>query len=207
MLDSDKYQMSGNHDEIKESPKFVVSDKRFWIAKGDSEGEEGPGPQESKRLPTYLEELQQKLEEKDKKLKEYIAEIKKENEEFRGRLTKDMERRLEAEKLNLIKGFLGILDNLDRALDSGKALENPESFMTGVQIIRDQFLNQISINGVQRLNRIGEVFNPETDEAVEVVTAANKEGDNLVLGEIEPGYVQNNHLVRPAKVKVGKHIG
>jgi molecular chaperone GrpE len=206
MPGDDKYQTNGNHDESKKSPRFSVSDRRFWIEKSASEGEEVLVSQEARRLPTYVEELQQKLEEKDKKLKEYIAEIKKENEEFRSRLTKEMEKRLEGEKLNIVKEFLIILDNLDRALDSGRSLENPEAFMTGVQMIRDQFLNQLSINGIQRLNRIGEEFNPEIDEAVEVVPATKKEQDNLILGEIEPGYVHNENLIRPAKVRVGKYI-
>jgi molecular chaperone GrpE len=204
---NDKIQIDNNHDEPKESPKFTISDKRFWLAENESK-EEGDAPlsQERRKLPTYLEELEQKLEEKDKKLKEYITEIKKENEEFRSRLNRDMERKLESEKANLMKGFLEILDNLDRALDSGKGHENPEAFMTGVQMIRDQFLNQLSTNGIQRLNRIGEIFDPETDEAIEVVRTTKEEEDNLVLGEIEPGYVQNDHLIRPAKVRVGKYL-
>ncbi|OGW14059.1 MAG: nucleotide exchange factor GrpE [Nitrospinae bacterium RIFCSPLOWO2_12_FULL_45_22] len=206
MAGNDRYRNGENHGEGEKSPRFTVSDRRFWRGRDELQVEGGPGPQESRRLPTYLEELQQKLEEKDNKLREYIAEIKKENEEFRSRLTRDMERRVETEKLNLIKGFLAILDNLDRALDSGRRLQNPEAFRVGVQMIRDQFMNQLSINGVQRLNRRGEVFNPETDEAVEVVAATKKEEDNMILEEIEPGYVRDDYLIRPAKVRVGKYI-
>jgi molecular chaperone GrpE len=194
-----------NQDTSPEATRFSVKDRRFWVTKSPDQ-EEIPESPEKRRLPTYLEELQQKLDEKDKKLKEYIAEVKKENEEFRNRLTRDMERRLEGEKSNLIKGFLTILDSLDRALDSGKPTENPEAFFTGIQIIRNQFLTQLNNNGVQRLSRVGEPFNPETDEAIEVVITNKREEDNLVLEEIESGYIMNDRLIRPAKVKVGRFV-
>jgi len=201
------FEIKEEHIKSNETPKFTVKDKRFWVTKSGDQSEESTVEyQEKRRLPTYLEELQQKLEEKDRKLKEYVEEIRRENEEFRNRLTRNMEKKLEGEKGDIVKGFLTVLDNLERALDSGRPAENPEAFLEGVQIIRNQFLSQLNSIGVERLRRVGEPFNPETDEAIELITTSKKEEDNIVLEEIQAGYVMNGRLIRPAKVKVGKYV-
>lgn len=206
-------------------------DKRPWAERLDAEATEGleEAAIEEPRYPSFVEELLEKLQEKDRKLKEFMAsykeEAKRENEEFRRRLTKEMERRLDTAKVDLIRRFLDVLDNLDRALAhaasqgfpegtaSKKGLESPGQagtpsdagpLLMGVESVRDQFLGVLRDLGVQRLLRCGQAFTPETDEALQVTPVDEAEKDNLVLEEIQPGYALNDKLIRPAMVKVGR---
>ena len=76
---------------------------------------------EEERLPSYVEKLKKEAEEKDKKLKEYIAAYKEktaEDDEFRKRLEKDNDVRLDQFKANLFSRLVPILDNLNRAIEA-----------------------------------------------------------------------------------------
>lgn len=219
---------------------FTVIDKRPWAERLESAATEGVEEAliEEPRYPSFVEELIEKLQEKDRKLKEFITsyqeEVKRENEEFRSRLTREMERRLEAARVELIRRFLDVLDNLDRALahaanpgcsERSASKEGPEalgrgdspsgagggtprsgagSLIRGVESVREQFLGVLRDLGVQRLSRCGQAFNPETDEALQVTAVDEAEKDNRVLEEIQPGYALNDKLIRPAMVKVGR---
>ena len=72
-----------NERQVKESgPGFKVIDKRHSVKKV-AEGEKGDDIQ-SKKYPSYVEELRSELDKKDKILKEYIESyknMKKENRE------------------------------------------------------------------------------------------------------------------------------
>ena len=189
--------------------RFTVVDKRSWIQESDArdEAKEEVGG-ERRRHPTYVEELLRKLEEKDRKLKEFISsyqeEAKKENEAFRSRLSREMERKQEAAKADLTLGFVEVFDNLDRALKSAADHQGTfEKLLNGVKMVEEQFLKQLKSHGIERLERCGKTFDPHLDEALEVI-AVGEDRDNLVLEEIEAGYVMGEKLVRPAKVKVGR---
>ena len=192
--------------------EFSVVDKRSWAQEPGTQGDVGEETSaERHRHPTYVEELLSKLEEKDRRLKEFIAshqeETKKENEAFRNRLNREMERRLEAAKVDLIRGFLEVLDNLDRALNSGfNHQDSLEELLKGIEIIKEQLNSQIKTQGIEKLDRCGRIFDPHLDEALEVV-AVEENQDNIVLEEIEAGYILGEKLIRPAKVKVGRFEG
>ena len=67
------------------------------------------------RLPSYVEKLKQEVEDKDKRLREYISAYKEksgENDDFRKRLEKDNDVRLDQFKANLFARLVPILDNL-----------------------------------------------------------------------------------------------
>ncbi len=54
------------------------------------------------------------------------------------------------------------------------------------------------------IETLGQPFDPETQEAVEVVSVEDPAQDGVVLKELAKGYMLHERLVRPAKVAVGK---
>jgi len=195
-----------NPGQIKEnSPQLKIVDKRH-SARGIIEGEKGEEIPK-KKYPTYIEELRSELDKKDKILKEYIESYKKmkrENEDFKARFKKDMERRLEAAKIDFIVNLIGVFDNLDRALDAAENSKNIEALIDGVRMVQSQFFAKLKSDGIEELNPIGKPFDPQTQEAVEVVEVEEKEKDSIVLSQCEKGYLIRGKLLRPAKVRVGR---
>ena len=115
-----------------------------------------------------------------------------------------MEKRLETAKINFICSMLEIFDNLNRALDAAESSKNMEALIEGVKIIRGQFFSKLIRDGIEELNPVGKPFDPQTQEAIEVVEVEETEKDNIVISQGEKGYIIGERLLRPAKVRVGK---
>lgn len=193
-------------EERASSKAFAVSDRRHWARR--QEGEELKEPVEpSERLPNYVERLKAQMEEKDATLREYISSYKKMKEEMeaaRARLGKDMERRLELHKLEFFSGLLPILDNLDRAVAAAEGHQDHEGLLKGVAMVRDLFLQKLQAQGIERMQAVGEAFDPKMHEAMAVVEVEPPEEDNTVVEELSPGYLYKDTLLRAAQVKVSQ---
>lgn len=191
----------------EEDKSFTVSDRRHWARR--QRGDELEEPTEPKeRLPTYVEELKAKADEKDATLKEYIASYKKVKEEMeaaRARLAQDMERRLERDKQEFFAGLLPVLDNMERALATGENHQDYEGLLKGIIMVRDLFLQRLQSEGIERISAVGEPFDPAIHEAMDVVAVEAADQDNKVVEELCPGYLYRDHLLRAAQVRVGRY--
>ena len=191
----------------EEDKSFTISDRRHWARR--QRGDELEEPTEPKeRLPTYVEELKAKADEKDATLKEYIASYKKVKEEMeaaRARLAQDMERRLERDKQEFFAGLLPVLDNMERALATGENHQDYEGLLKGIIMVRDLFLQRLQSEGIERISAVGEPFDPAIHEAMDVVAVEAADQDNKVVEELCPGYLYRDHLLRAAQVRVGRY--
>lgn len=186
-------------------PPFQINDKRFWVARGGEDtGLESQSTVSPSRMPTYIERLEEQLQEKDHMLRSHIADLRGEQDELRRRLTRELEQRLELATGNLLADFLPVLDNLDRALQSAEQQPNLDALLEGIHLVRTQFLNSLARHGLQPLDRQGQTFDPRLDEGVTTVEVTDPRQHNLVLQEWEKGYTLHDNVVRPAKVAVGK---
>jgi molecular chaperone GrpE len=172
-------------------PQFQVNDKRFWVAQGSEDSAQASQPTAPpSRMPTYIERLEEQLQEKDRLFRAHVADIRGEQDELRRRLARELEQRLELATGNLLADFLPVLDNLDRALQSAAQQPNLDALLEGLHLMRTQFLNILARHGLQPLDRQGQTFDPRQH--------------NLVLQEWEKGYTLHDNVLRPAKVAVGK---
>lgn len=189
----------------EEAPQFKVTDKRFWAT--EEKGEEASAKEE--KLPTYVEQLQKQVEDSEKKLKEYIAAYKQkmaENDEFRKRLEINYQKMAEQMNANFLLNLIPVVDNLERAISAAEKGNDFNSLLQGIKITQTLFLNQLKNTGVEKIEACGKIFNPEIEEAVEVVEVNEKEKDNMVIEVLETGYKLRDKLIRPAKVRVGKYL-
>jgi len=190
----------------KESgPGFKVIDKRHSVKEFD-DGEKN-GKVRPRKYPSYVEELRSELDKKDKILKEYIESykgMKKENEDFRNRIKKDMELRVESAKMDFIQNFIEVFDNLNRALDASEGSKNIIALIEGIRMVQSQFFTKLKKDGICEIDPIDKPFDPRTQEAVEIIEVEEKEKDNVVLSQCEKGYLMGERLIRPARVRVGR---
>jgi molecular chaperone GrpE len=177
-----------------------VTDRRWW-----ARGEEAPAAAEEPRLkPSYVEELEAKVATKDFEIQQLIARYKSASDEFeqaRARLRKEVTKDVERGRRSLIASFLEVLDNLDRALDTGGARAG-DPFVQGVSLVRQQFLSTLEGLGVTRMDPIGQAFDPSRHEAVTSLAATAASPAGTVVGIIRPGYVIGDEVLRPAQVAV-----
>jgi molecular chaperone GrpE len=146
---------------------------------------------------------------------EEFKKMQEENEQLRGkflRMTADFQnykKRIEKEKSDiynyanekLIIDLLPIIDNLERAVQSLGEEGKEESFIKGIDMILQQFLDILKKNGVQEIAAIDENFDPNYHHAVMQEEHPDYE-TNKIIEVFQKGYMLNEKVIRPAMVKV-----
>jgi len=198
--------MSDNEKEY-EIPVKVV-DRRWWANQEPKEG--GTAAQSSSLKPTYVEELEQKIAEKDKQLQDAIARYRGaagEFEESRARLRREISKDIERGRREILADLLDVVDNLDRAVDAARSSaggDKLDALVQGVDIVRRQFLAKLEGFGVKRIESEGQPFDPSVHEAISAVPASDATPVGTVAGVIRHGYRIGEDVLRPASVAVAK---
>ena len=188
-------------DKEHEIPVKVV-DRRWW-----ARGDDGGAPAERSTKPTYIEELEQQLAEKDRIAQEYIAKYRQAAAEFedsRLRLRREIAKDVERGRREILADLLDVVDNLDRAIDAARQSPSPEALLQGVEMVRRQFLSKLEGLGVRRIDVAGAEFDPLKHEAITTVPASTPDQDGQVVGVVRHGYTIGDEVLRPASVAVAK---
>jgi molecular chaperone GrpE len=186
----------------EEEPAINIVDRRSALLEEDEINEISV---QEERLPSYVEKLKKEAEEKDQKLKDYIAAYKEktaEDDGFRKRLEKDNDVRLDQFKANLFSRLVPILDNLNRAIQAASANNDFDGLNQGVELVSKQFSRELKNNNVEIIDAKNRKFDPKTDEAFLTEETSDPEMDNMIVQELEPGYIFKDKLIKAAKVKV-----
>ena len=106
----------------------------------------------------------------------------------------------------LIMELLSILDNFALGVKAAEQKHDFALLHQGVDMISKQLHALLEAKGLKRIKALGEKFDPHLHEPLDVVEGDDSEED-VVCEEMQPGYLLNDRIIRPAKVKVkkGKH--
>jgi molecular chaperone GrpE len=97
--------------------------------------------------------------------------------------------------------LLPILDNLDRAVVAAKQAGETGPLVQGVAMVQAQFLELLKRNGVTRIECEGKPFDPNLHQAV-MQQPDEKSAPNTILQVIEQGFLNQDRVLRSAKVIV-----
>lgn len=163
-------------------------------------------------------ETQQAEEAVQHDLEEMLAEAKQEAEsqkELALRTMADMENlkrrtRLDVESAHkfalekFVNELLPVLDSMEMGLDAASKEEaSAESIREGLDMTFKQFLDVLQKFNVERVNPVGEKFDPQLHEAMTMVPSPDHDSQ-VVMEVFQKGYVLNERLVRPARVIVAQ---
>jgi len=140
-----------------------------------------------------------KLKDEHEKMLRAAADL----ENFKKRAQKEKEEMQKFGIEKLLKDFLPVVDNFDRALDSAKSAADYDSLKKGVEMIRKLFEDTLGKHGVKSFSTKGQPFDPNKHEAMSAVETAEMPA-NHVHAEILRGFTLNERLVRPALVVVSR---
>lgn len=126
----------------------------------------------------------------------------------------NMRRRYEREKEGLIKfgnekvlsGLLDVVDNLDRSIEAVSTDEDEKikNIVTGLDMVRNQFMEVLKNSGLEEVEALGKEFDPNFHEALAQQPSEGKD-DQEILSVFQKGYILNGRLLRAAKVVVVKN--
>jgi molecular chaperone GrpE len=197
MEDQEKEQSSET-----ESLDFQVVDKRQFVNLETIDKE--TLTEEKPRYPSYVEELLERMAETERQFQEKKKQIDEEINRTKARLETDFERKIVLEKRKIVMPFLEILDNLQRALNSASKTETSEHLLEGVEMTASLFLTKLQSAGVEPIQILGQPFDPNLAEAVGTAKVTDASQDGVVVEELQPGYLMEGQLLRPAQVRVGR---
>ncbi len=157
-------------------------------------------------LENKVKELEKQLEASDKEAEEYLdhlRRLKAEFENYKKRMIKERQQIVNWAVEDLIKEFLPVLDDMERAIESSKISKNFSSLVQGIEMVYNHFKNLLKKKGLEEIAAEGEEFNPEIHEAIQRIES-DKHPDNVVVEEMRKGYKMKGKVLRPALVKVNK---
>jgi len=132
-------------------------------------------------------------------------QVKTENEGFRDRVTRDVERQFDRRHEKLLLKFIDILDNLDRALEAAEQTYAGNPLVDGLILVRTQLLQTLQQEGLERIPVLGLPFDPALSDAVFTQPVDDPEQDHLVVREVLRGYRLHGRVARASRVVVGMH--
>jgi molecular chaperone GrpE len=147
--------------------------------------------------------IKKELKECQEKRDEYLGGWKRAKAEFLNYKKEENKRNQEIARYTeeeIISEILPVLDNLEKAKENLSDQEKNQHIKGFLQIER-QLKNYLKEKGLKEIESVGEKFNPEYHEAIQVVEGKEP---NIVLEEVVKGYKLKGRVLRPAKVKVTK---
>lgn len=149
--------------------------------------------EQTKLKDTILLQKEQ-LEEQEDRLKRLMAEF----DNFKKRSSKEREGLYNSLVSDIFSSLLPVIDNLEKAVE---AKTEDEAYKQGVELVLKQFKDVLAANGVQEIEAVGQVFDPELHEAVASVTDENL-GEKVIKEEYRKGYKIGTKVIRHSMVVV-----
>ncbi len=118
---------------------------------------------------------------------------------FRRHAAENVKRAKLEGQASVIEVFLPCLDTFKEA----KKSITDEVVLKGVEMIENKINDALKELGVEKINSIGEVYNPHIHNVIAVMRDDEKEND-IILDEYQAGYKFNDKVLRYAKVIVNK---
>lgn len=157
-------------------------------------------------------------------LKEALESAKKDTAQFKDRylratadfrnLQESTKREIKKSKELALKSFakdlVEVVDTFDIALkvlavEEGSTAEKKskelDDLIEGVQITQNMFVNTLKRHGLEKIEAVGEKFDPNMHEATFEAPQPDKEPGTVFFVQ-QPGYFLNGRVLRPAKVGV-----
>lgn len=162
----------------------------------------------NKELFDELKHVYKQLEEKDelydKAQRNYMRaladyeNLEKRTRNERARIVKQANERLLLKLVDLADSF----EKAETEISTNKSATH-DSLLEGFQAVHKQFKTILKNEGIEKIPAIGEKFDPNFHEVVFVKPGSDTE-EEIILEEVEIGYLLNSKVLRPTKVVVAK---
>jgi len=134
--------------------------------------------------------------------KEKWLRIVAELDNVRKRTSRELLQSRKFAQAEVLRGFLDVQDNFERALQSVPAetdTEAPDSFREGVALIYQNIRGVLKDKGVAPMEALEAVFDPNFHEAVGQMSRDGVEA-GVVIEVVQQGYLFGDMVLRPARV-------
>ena len=142
-------------------------------------------------------QTQERLKDTHERLLRTAAEF----DNFRKRMQKEKDDLRKFAVESLLKDFLPVADNLERALDHAEE-HDLRQVVEGVRLVQKMLGDALGKHGIVAFSAVGQQFDPNLHEALMQQESDKPAG--TVVSEMARGYKLHERLVRPAAVVVAR---
>jgi molecular chaperone GrpE len=201
-MNGNSHSQDGTQEKVQSTePVDAQQSSAQEASAGQEPGQEGAKDPERERLEQELEATRRRLDE----LARAYQAVNRDREEFKQRLTRERERMMDVERGNVALTLLEAIDELDRCIAMSSS-EASSPLAQGVKMIRDGLLTKVQASGIERIQVVGQPYDPNTAEAFDMEITPQPEDDQKVVAEVRAGYKLKDRIIRPARVKVAKYV-
>jgi molecular chaperone GrpE len=153
-----------------------------------------------------IEVMKLEIEDLNQKSEEFLDGWQRERAEF-ANYKKRMERERETLRFNItgniIRGYLEILDDLERALNNRPMDGDGAAWAEGIELVYRKFLSTLETEGVEPMQADGQQFDPNLHEAISQEPHEELESGQIIE-VVRNGYMIGERVLRPASVRVAQ---
>ena len=122
---------------------------------------------------------------------------------YRSRVEREQSQKKQDLAVEVIKKYLAISDDINRALKARPTEGEAASWAEGIELISRKLANILDCEGLTPIDAEGKQFDPRIHEAI-----SHEESDGHESGEVievvQKGYMLGDRVIRPAMVRVAK---
>ena len=146
-----------------------------------------------------------KLEDKIKNLEEALLRSQAELINYKRRKDEETNRIIKYAEEDILKGFLPILDNFERAIsmDDDNLEDEVSKFLEGFKLMYKQIKDLLTKFEVKEMECLGKEFDPTYHQAVTTGKDESKKS-GIILEVLQKGYMYKDKVLRTAMVKVNE---
>ena len=185
-------------DEEKEKETISEPEDEVLEFEFNDDGEED--------LKKTLKKLRADLKECKAQKEEYLTGWQKERADFANYRRQEEDRRAgfsESVRERVLSRFLSVMDSFNIAFANKEAWEKVDpDWRKGVEYIYGQMNTIFEEYGVKEVGEVGEIFDPNIHQSIELVPTDKKEFDHTISSVIQKGYKLGERVIRPARVNI-----
>jgi molecular chaperone GrpE len=181
-------------------------------AKSDGQAEEVPEVPEVPQVPMValtmeeFEALQTDLEKTRAQSSDYFEGWQRERADFsnyKKRVDRDAAGAQQNALASVVKKYLVILDDLERALKTRPANGEGAAWADGIELISRKLSTLLEQEGVRRMEAERESFDPRRHEAI-IQEDSPDHASGQIIEVVQQGYLLGDRVLRPALVRVAR---
>ena len=196
--------MSEESKRPEETPETQGGEAPETEPKAEAEAPKDEKKPKKKKEKTYTltREQMEKAELAAKQLAsvtDQFTRLTAEYDNYRKRTAKEKETIYQDAKVDTVKAFLAVYDNLARAVATDADPDSPHR--KGLELIFSQFKEILKKLGVEEMEALGQPFDPQRHNAVMHIESEDL-GENVVSQVFQAGFTLDGKVVRFAIVQV-----
>jgi molecular chaperone GrpE len=189
-------------EEQKEGQKEEFEDITFEndeTTEADKNGKKEKKSRKERKNEAAFAELKAKNEELNDKYLRLFSDF----DNFRKRTIKEKADLTKTATEDLIRNLLGVVDDMERAIEMAPKDSGSNSLTEGVALIYNKLIKTLKDKGLEEINAKGQDFDTDFHEALTNIPAPNQSQKGKVIDVIQKGYSLGGKVIRFARVVVG----